>query len=121
MIETLLKNIDTFNTLYENDIRQLNQQTDKFIKFFNIFKSNCKILLPGILPNNLVKKIKFDNTGLSIIITDNNFIKYEFDQTSINVIEDDFEMIKFIIEQFDKFNNQADLLIKKQTKKLIMN
>ena len=118
MIETLLKNIDAFNALYENDIKQLNQQIDKFIKFFNIFKSNCKILIPGILPNSLVKKIKFDNSGLTVIITDNNFVKYEFSQANINVIEDDFEMIKFIIEQFDKFNNQADSLIKKQAEKV---
>lgn len=27
-------------------------------------------------------------------------------------------MINFIIEQFDKFNNQADLIIKKQAEKV---
>ena len=70
------------------------------------------------MPNSLIKKIKFDNSGLTIIITDNNFVKYEFNQTNINVIEDDFEMINFLIEQFDKFNNQADLLIKKQAEKV---
>ena len=34
MLKSLLKNIDAFNTLYENEIKTLNHQIDKFIKIF---------------------------------------------------------------------------------------
>ena len=118
MLKSLLKNIDAFNTLYENEIKTLNHQIDKFIKIFEIFKLNHRTLVKEVLPNKLFKKIKIDEHGLVITITDEQAVKFVFDQSNINIIQDDFEMIEFIIKHFNRFNNDAEIIIAKQSEKV---
>jgi sulfur relay (sulfurtransferase) DsrC/TusE family protein len=75
-------------------------------------------LVKEILPNKLFKKIKIDEHGLVIVITDKQAVKFVFDQSNINIIQDDFEMIEFIIKHFNRFNNDAEIIIAKQSEKV---
>lgn len=118
MLKPLLKNIDAFNTLYENEIKTLNHQIDKFIKIFEIFKLNHRVLVKEVLPNKLFKIIKIDEHGLIITITDERVVKFVFDHSNFNIIQNDFEMIEFIINHFNKFNIDADMVITKQSEKV---
>ena len=92
MLKSLLKNIDAFNTLYENEIKTLNHQIDKFIKIFEIFKLNHRTLVKEVLPNKLFKKI-FRLQRKNNLITDSD---------KFNITQKHFRWSDFIAEKVIK-------------------